>query len=1311
MPNRSLSRSLMNIFWDRVSQTPERVAYRFLADSAEFVPATVELLSYGSLGQWAGAIAQELRRQDAVGERVLLLYPPGLAFVAAFWGCLAAGAIAVPAYPPRPNQRLGRLQYLAGDSGARWILTTKALLPQLQSFWCGEIASSTLPVRFWATDESWNESWSPGTERGECSIEMPSSYDPDGLAFLQYTSGSTGQPKGVKISHRNLLHNLQMIQSWFGHSPESEGVIWLPPYHDMGLIGGVLQPLYAGFPVTLMAPATFLRQPLVWFQSISHFRATTSGAPNFAFERCVQRISPERCQDLDLSCWEVAFVGAEPVRAHTLDRFARAFSHCGFQENSFYPCYGLAEATLLVTGGDRGSAPTRRSELPVELQTTGGRAVWVSSGFAATDQSLKIVDPDSRMLVPEGSIGEIWIAGPSVAQGYWEKPQLTQEAFRAYLATGKGPYLRTGDLGLMQNGELFVTGRLKDLIIIRGQNIYPQDIEQTVSSSHELLAGNGCAVFTVTAKADEQTSEALVVVQELNRAGWRSLRQPSDSLRESDGRINAVMASIRHAVFQQHGLQVECIRLIRPASLPKTSSGKIQRSACKAAFEARQLIEVKQIMKQIIEVEQKSPPPSKVRSMPQPCAASERSCQLTDDRLTWLRDYASTAINSQLIDERRCIPPSIVLDFGNQGLLGMQVPQRYGGLELGHRDTLRILQQLGAIDPTLALFVGLNNVLGIRPILNSAQPPLRDELLPRLAAGRELAAFALTEAVAGSHPAAIRSVAQPIGVGRWCLTGEKIWSGSAAWAGVTNVFVQQQDAAGQRLGVSGFAVGRGTPGLRQGPEALTLGMRGMVQNTVCLDRVEVTAAQRLGTAAGGMAVAQDAMMYGRLAIAAASIGGMKRCAQILLRYANRRQVATGRLLHNPAVLVRLGGMTAAIAALETLVEAIAVRLDQSLPVSAEAYAACKILAPELYWKAADDLIQGLGGRGYIETNGASQILRDARILRIFEGPTETLAMYLGSRVLHTRGTVEALIGTEFNAPRIARALFEGAEQVLERFRAASASSQHHASAAEQPFKTQQATLLIGELASFAILWAAVQAVPQIGNESYSQKQALTWAKAQFEQRLSAARVASADEQATLSVEQAIAQIETYPSTIGEIEQNLAGEDYGLDAYLRKSQEKPPSNQVEQDLDPPSKAVADQSSGPPPPAQTSLRIQHWLIDWIARHQNIECQQIGVDQTFADHGLDSVSAVELAQDLEDSFCLPTPLDATVAWNFPTIAALANYVARQAEVPFNVEPTETAQVDVLDQLSEAELAEILASELALSSHTAVTSGGRQS
>ena len=411
----------------------------------------------------------------------------------------------------------------------------------------------------------------------------------DTLAFLQYTSGSTGTPKGVVLSHANLVHNSALIACSFEHTRAATGVFWLPSYHDMGLIGGILQPLYVGRPNVLMSPMSFLTRPYRWLAAISRFRGTTSGGPNFAYDLCVRKITPEQRKTLDLSSWRVAFNGAEPVRAETLDAFAEAFAPCGFHREAFYPCYGLAEATLIVAGGFVHKPPVvntfdaaglaRGEVLEAEPDDEGVRAL-VGCGENLPDQQIVIVDPETLTPSPPGQIGEIWVQGPSVAQGYWRQPEATESTFRARLNCGAGvpparasetpapqaPFLRTGDLGFLQDGELFVAGRLKDLIIVHGVNYYPQDIERTVQQSHPRLRSDCGGAFTVERDGREQ----LVVVQEVERHKQSDFREVFDA--------------IRRDVAGEHELSLDAIVLIKAGSVPKTSSGKIQRHACREGY-------------------------------------------------------------------------------------------------------------------------------------------------------------------------------------------------------------------------------------------------------------------------------------------------------------------------------------------------------------------------------------------------------------------------------------------------------------------------------------------------------------------------------------------------------------------------------------------------------------------------------------------------------------------------------------------------------------------------------------------------------
>ncbi|MEN8443419.1 MAG: MupA/Atu3671 family FMN-dependent luciferase-like monooxygenase [Cyanobacteria bacterium J06555_13] len=545
-------------------------------------------ITYRALDEKARAIASTLQAMNASGERVVLLYPPGLDFITAFLGCLYAGAIAVPAYPPRNNHHNHRLQAIVEDAGAKTALTTTLVFSNLEKKINAEPALAKLS--YVSTDE---------IDSNNASTWQPQAIDGDALAFLQYTSGSTGKPKGVMVSHQNLMYNEKMIQQAFGHTSKTIVVGWLPVYHDMGLIGNLLQPLYLGRPCIFMPPVAFLRQPIRWLQAISRYRATTSGAPNFAYELCAQKIKPEQLEGLDLSSWEVAFTGAEPVRDRTMNRFAETFSSCGFKKEAFYPCYGMAETTLLVSGGLKtepanvcfvDEAELLQNKVRFVEKTSKKAKAIVSCGCSWLEQTIAIVNPETCRPCNDGEVGEIWVRGENVAQGYWQKTDLNQQAFNASMSGMEdNGYLRTGDLGFVQDSELFVTGRLKDVVIIRGQNHYPQDIELTVDNSHEALISNSSAAFSV----DIEGEEKLVVMAEVERRYHREIRKYKErrkSLASEDSALTAppifqeVIRKVKENIAQNHGLDVHAVLLLRIGTLPKTSSGKIQHHACKKAF-------------------------------------------------------------------------------------------------------------------------------------------------------------------------------------------------------------------------------------------------------------------------------------------------------------------------------------------------------------------------------------------------------------------------------------------------------------------------------------------------------------------------------------------------------------------------------------------------------------------------------------------------------------------------------------------------------------------------------------------------------
>lgn len=553
--------NLVDLVRHRAQHSAGDCAFTYLVDGEnEEIHVT-----YQQLDEQARAIAAWLTSLGLAGERALLLYPAGLDFIAAFFGCLYAGVVAVPAYPPRRNRSLARIQSIVDDCQAKVALTTDAVLERVQLVL--DEAPSLERLTWLATDKLDSQiatEWRPPDVHG------------DTLAFLQYTSGSTGTPKGVVLTHANLMHNSATIAYAFEHTRSGNGVFWLPSYHDMGLIGGILQPLYIGQYNVLLSPITFLQKPYRWLKAISKYRATISGGPNFAYDLCVKKITPEQIATLDLSRWGLAFNGAEPVRAETIEAFCQTFAPCGFRREAFYPCYGMAEATLMVSGGFRAAPPvicsfdhkSLENNLVVDAPPDEeGVVELVGSGGKLIDQRLVIANPDNLTTAAPDQVGEIWVASPSVAQGYWNRPKETEEAFRAYLSdTGEGPFLRTGDLGFLKDGELFITGRIKDMIIVRGLNHYPQDIEVTASKSHPRLRSGQGAAFVCEVAGRER----LVLVHEIERRQNRELEP--------------VFEAIRKEVAAEHGLNIEAITLIKAGSIPKTSSGKIQRHACRQGF-------------------------------------------------------------------------------------------------------------------------------------------------------------------------------------------------------------------------------------------------------------------------------------------------------------------------------------------------------------------------------------------------------------------------------------------------------------------------------------------------------------------------------------------------------------------------------------------------------------------------------------------------------------------------------------------------------------------------------------------------------
>ncbi len=554
--------NIVEILQQRAISQGEDTAYIFLKDGEN----KEIILTYQELETKAKAIALSLQQVVDSGSRALLIYPysGGLEFITAFFGCLYAGIVAVPCHPPKNRLTTVEVQTRIVSAGAEVILTESSLFDKLKTQLSKWGHASLRCLNTDKINQTQIDDWTSPK------------INADTLAFLQYTSGSTGEPKGVMITHGCLIQNQEMLKQAFGHTQDLVGVGWLPLFHDMGLIGNVIQPVYMGAFCVMISPVSFVQKPIRWLQAISKYKATTSGAPNFAYDLLCDRVTEEQAAQLDLSSWLVAFCGAEPVQTATMEIFSRKFASCGFKSTAFYPCYGMAEATLMITGGDQAKSPTvkyldkialEENKVVIADKSQPGITTIVSAGYPWLDGKIAIVDPDSLKECAASEIGEIWFSSLSVGQGYWQLPAKTQEIFQASL-NSQGKYLRTGDLGFIDNGELYITGRLNDVLVFWGLNHYPQHIEQTVEQCHPGLKPNCGAAFSIEVEGKAR----LVVAQEIERTYRQFLV------------MDEVVAAIRWQVFQEHFIDIYGIVLLKPGRIPKTSSGKVQRSACKAIF-------------------------------------------------------------------------------------------------------------------------------------------------------------------------------------------------------------------------------------------------------------------------------------------------------------------------------------------------------------------------------------------------------------------------------------------------------------------------------------------------------------------------------------------------------------------------------------------------------------------------------------------------------------------------------------------------------------------------------------------------------
>jgi acyl-CoA synthetase (AMP-forming)/AMP-acid ligase II len=531
--------------------------------------------TYAELDRAIRGIAARLAAHGLARQPVGLLFGPGADFILSFFACLSIGAVAVPLAPiGRRRERVRNLLPVVEDCAPAALLLDAAMAVQY-----GDLGAALTPLGIAClTFEELTQI--------PADISQPSyRVAPDDLAVLQYTSGSTSTPKGVMISHGNIMANQAMIQTAFGHDEHSNFVGWAPHFHDQGLFGNILQPLYLGATCVLTSPAAFVRRPSLWLELIDRYRAHTSGGPNFAYELAVEHAALRGVPEVDLSCWKVAFNGAEPIRARSVMRFAETFAQVGFDRRAFFPCYGLAECTVVTVCGPRDTPPVL---LRVDVRSLGEGQVAppdyedpslseVCCGPAMDDSEVLIVDPQTRTEAAPGEIGELWLAGPHIGQGYWRRPDASAETFGAHLADGRGPFLRTGDIGFVMPEGYYIVGRIKDLVIVRGRNYAPSDIEQIWLD----VIGHAGQAIAAAFQLDHDGRPHVVLVAEIDRA--------TRHLGNLAAEIAGFAAQVRAKGLERLDLSITDLVIVTPGAVPRTTSGKVRRAAAKAMLQAGEL--------------------------------------------------------------------------------------------------------------------------------------------------------------------------------------------------------------------------------------------------------------------------------------------------------------------------------------------------------------------------------------------------------------------------------------------------------------------------------------------------------------------------------------------------------------------------------------------------------------------------------------------------------------------------------------------------------------------------------------------------
>ncbi len=914
-------------------------------------------LSYAEIIRSGLRAAELINKFTKPGDRVLIVMPTSVDFISAFFGCLFSGRIAVPLPVEKPRNGISRSENVISDCS-----------PVLAIFKSAEdlekMKSGFSKVKSIILDEQIKEI-----------PQVPSDLDylnisENQIAFIQYTSGSTSAPKGVALTHKNLIANIKMIQQAMKISSEERVVSWLPLHHDMGLIGNLLSFLCCGAFTALYPYQEFARSPMSWLLAMSKYRATLSGAPTFAFELINKKLDLQRLKDVDLKPMRLLYCGSERLVPATISKFYSALAPIGLSTKSFFPCYGMAEASLFVSG--RFCEP-QILQLPVE-----SGAEYPTCGNLANNLSLSVADEEGQECFP-GKVGEIQIKGTSVTNGYWR--EIKNKVSENGEVKSAESWLKTGDLGALVGNEIIIVGRKKDIIKSNGRTLYPEDIEIQIEQNSPWLSPNSVVIFS---EGDDNSRISVVIEVERTKKDI--------PFAEICGEVNVLVS--------EFGLQKPNILFLAPLNLPKTTSGKKQRKLTAKLLSENTL--------KIIWHDQLNLAPN---------VTSEDSESLSKINLKSLIAYVSKT-NFDLAEERRAMPADMLLVVKNAGLLDLLVNKEFGGKGLNSFQFSEIGVTLGQLNLSLAAVLGIHNTLGVLSIQNSKNIELKKTVLREVVQKGSLVSFAISEPAAGSNPHKIEATAKVSG-SKIILNGTKVWIGNAQFAEYFVVFANETSADNSSKGISGFLVKSGQPGLQVGEEQLTLGMRSMPQCMLQLTNVEVTEADRLTAPGKGLELAFESMEYARFGLAAVACGVMNHSLALAKEYALSRQIWTGKLSENGHVANIFRDVQLKSQALKKLVEKSAKQIDDSGKLPIHLSFVCKILAGEWAFQATDSCLQICGGRGYTENFGIARFWRDIRLFRIFEGPSEALAYQLGALSCRNLELSADLIKSESARSRLA----------------------------------------------------------------------------------------------------------------------------------------------------------------------------------------------------------------------------------------------------------------------------------------------------